>query len=102
MRFEIFSLLCVLGLYDGVILHFLVAGHSHGISDVGVAHAKRALSNSNYNVPEEIVQDMNTVEGINTAYIDFRDADDEDALNYVFRTGWDQTLTNYFANMPCK
>jgi hypothetical protein len=99
---KMFSLLCVFGLYDRVILHFLVAGHSHGIPDVGVAHAKRALSNANYNVPEEIVAAMNTVQGINATYIDFRDADVEDAIEYTFRQNWDQTLTKYFANMPCK
>ena len=99
---KMFSLLCVIGLYEGVILHYLVAGHSHGIPDVGIAHAKRALQNSNYNVPEEIVQDMNTVEGINATYIDFRDADISDTMDYPFRTGWDQTMTKYFANMPCK
>ena len=99
---KMFSLLTVIGLYDGIILHYLESGHSHGTPDVGIAHAKRALKGDNYMVPEEIVSDMNTVEGINATYIDFRDAHNSENLNYVFRSGWDQAITSYIANFPGK
>ena len=40
---QMFSLLCILGIYEGVICHYLEKGHSHGTPDVGTAHAKRPL-----------------------------------------------------------
>jgi hypothetical protein len=97
---KLFSLLSVIGLYEGIVLHYLEAGHSHGIPDVGLAHAKRPLNNSNYMVPEEIVQEMNTVEGINASYIDFRNANESACVDYIFRCTWDQTMSSYFANLP--
>ena len=95
-----FSLLCVLGIYSGINVHFLEAGHSHGSPDVAVAHAKRPLK-KNYNVPEEIVDTMNTVEGIHANYIDFRDANTSDEMNdYIFRTGWESLFGEYFVPLP--
>jgi len=95
-----FSLLCVLGIYDSINVHFLEAGHSHGSPDVAVAHAKRPLK-KNYNVPEEIVETMNTVEGIDAQYIDYRDANNSDKMNdYIFRTGWETLFAEYFVPLP--
>lgn len=95
-----FSLLTVIGLYSGIVLHFLEAGHSHGSPDVAVAHAKRPLK-KNYNVPEEIVATMNTVEGVDATYIDFRDANNQDKMNdYIFRTGWESLFGEYFIPLP--
>jgi hypothetical protein len=99
---KMFSLLAIIGLYEGVILHYLEPGHSHGAPDVGVAHAKRALKSDNYMVPEEIVRDMNTVQGINATYIDYRDANNSESLDYVFRSGWDKIMTSYIGNLPGK
>ena len=73
---QMFSLLTILGIYEGVVLHYFEAGHSHGAPDVGTAHAKRVLRN-NYYVPEEIVAQMNTVQGISATYIDFRHANSQ-------------------------
>jgi hypothetical protein len=99
---KLFSLLTVIGLYEGIILHYLEPGHSHGTPDVGVAHAKQSLKNDNYMVPEEMVRDMNTVDGINATYIDFRNASICDNKDYVFRSGWDQVMTSYVSNLPSK
>ena len=99
---KFFSLLVVIGLYEGIVLHYLEAGHSHGSPDCGLAHAKRPLNNNDYMVPEEIVQEMNTVEGIDASYIDFRKANDSECSDYIFRTTWDATMSSYFTNLPGK
>jgi hypothetical protein len=96
----LFSLLTVLGIYEGISLHYLEVGHSHGTPDVGTAHAKRAL-NQNYFVPEEIVNAMNTVQGINAQYIDFRNAaHPKKKLDYLFRTDWVHFFEKYFKPLP--
>ena len=76
------------------------AGHSHGTSDVGVAHAKRPLK-ANYYVPEEIVKVMNTVTGIRAEYIDFRDANKSSGqTDYLFRGDWSKFLGRHFKPIP--
>ena len=95
-----FSMLATIGLYDGIVLHFLEAGHSHGSPDVAIAHAKRVLKD-NYDVPEEIVSAMNTVHGVDATYIDFRDAiNPECQSDYPFRTGWESFFAEHYVPIP--
>lgn len=92
----LFQLLVCIGVFDRVVLHFLVSGHSHGTPDIGYAHAKRPLKD-NYFLPEDIAKKMNSVEGINAGIVNFGDFESED---YVFRSGWGVFFKKHFKEIP--
>ena len=67
--------------YSKVVTHFNHCGHSHLINDVTVAHAKTAIKKKNIFHPSEVVELMNSVDGISAEFVDHTKE------NCYFKTG---------------
>ena len=73
-------------LYERVVCHYLISGHSHMCPDRVVSHVKRSFGVQNLFLPNQMVECINTIKSVTAQFLDH-----DDPLRPL-HVGWDKLL----------